>query len=196
MNKNLREAMGWPLALVVSACSLNPHPMILLVHPTTGQLVRCEREAPQLGWAWGIGGEVAVERCAKEYQNLGYLRSDQLTEAQRTSMERTQKAEAQLRKYWREELRPAVLSGALTAVEATERLNTKEREYFREDAFLERLQHYRLALARLVDRKILTPQDAERYEAEARLTGKFPQVPPESPSSTPETPPAKRELRF
>jgi hypothetical protein len=57
--------------------------MIILVNPTTGQSVTCSAEAPRFFWAWGIGGEVAVERCAKQYQNLGFVKSDDLKPEQR-----------------------------------------------------------------------------------------------------------------
>jgi len=52
--------------------------MILMVNPTTGQTVTCQTNAPKWGFAWGIGGEVAVENCAKQYEGLGFVRSENL----------------------------------------------------------------------------------------------------------------------
>lgn len=69
--------------LLVSACSLNPHPMILLVNPTTGQTMKCQADAPRFFWAWGVGGEVAVENCAKQYEGLGFVKSEDLKPDQR-----------------------------------------------------------------------------------------------------------------
>lgn len=79
--------MQWVITFVISvlasSCSLNPHPMIILVNPTTDQRVTCRAEAPPFFLAWGIGGEVAVERCAKQYENLGFVKSDELKPEQR-----------------------------------------------------------------------------------------------------------------
>jgi len=157
--------------------------MIILVNPVSGETVTCEREAPRFGWAWGIGGQVAVEHCAKQYQNLGFIKSDDLTPDQRDAYRRVQAATEELRQYWRTQLRPAVMRGDLLAVEAARRLNEREEQFFPITGAMERLQHYRLALGRLVDQRKITLEDAERYEVEARVTGKFLPIPPEVPVS-------------
>lgn len=176
LQRGLRQWLLLALQLLVSACSLNPHPMVLLVNPTTGAIMRCERDAPTWGWAWGIGGKVAVENCAEQYENLGYIRSDRLALYRRNFLEMT--------RFWQKELRPRIERGELTAVESVRILNEKEAKLYEAlPSFVKQVQEYRIVLARYVDAKELTLDNAERLEEIAREKGEFSgPLPTKSPS--------------
>jgi len=68
------------LIVFLSGCA----PNILLVHPTSGKLMKC---GPSGSYALSLAGQIVknmeTERCAEQYEALGYVRADKLTPEQR-----------------------------------------------------------------------------------------------------------------
>lgn len=82
--------------------------------------------------------------------------------------------EARIRAFWEQELRPQIIAGELTPVEAVHRLNAKELEEFRMNPWRDRLHALRLELANQVAAGRMALEEAERAEMEFRMTGRLP----------------------
>jgi hypothetical protein len=87
----------------------------------------------------------------------------------------TAEQEARIRAFWEKELRPEVVAGRLTPMEAVRRLNARELEEVRMNPWWERLHAIRMELAERVAAGRVTLEQAERAEVEFRTTGRLPQ---------------------
>lgn len=82
----MKLKMGFVIALLVAiglqACASQS---VMLIHPQSGSIVRCEEEG--IGLLAGAVG-TRVHNCLESYRSKGYVRSADLTREQHADLER------------------------------------------------------------------------------------------------------------
>lgn len=75
-----RKLMAVAIWLLAAGCAPSP---ILLVNPETREVMRCSaaRSAARMSEM-----QMAVERCAKQFESVGYIRFKNLTKDQKASL--------------------------------------------------------------------------------------------------------------
>ncbi len=69
------------MLIFLSACSA---PFVLMANPKSGETVECSGVGVGLIHAIAVSNQ--VENCVTQYQRLGYVRADQLTEEQKATL--------------------------------------------------------------------------------------------------------------
>lgn len=76
------DRLWFPLAfLIFTACASHT---VKFVHPESGATAECSASGIGIGASFSEG---VVGGCARSYESRGYLRTDQLTAAQRADLE-------------------------------------------------------------------------------------------------------------